>query len=78
MEKLPTTHEAAPRAMSARKQIALIAHDNRKPDLLDWARYNRGTLAEHELFAKGTTGALLGNELGLAVHRSSPSRTTST
>ena len=36
-----------------RKRIALIAHDNRKLDLLDWARFNRGTLAEHELFATG-------------------------
>lgn len=35
--------------MPRRKQIALIAHDNRKSDLLDWARFNRGTLAEHEL-----------------------------
>ena len=42
---------------AARKQIALIAHDNRKTDLLDWARYNRGTLAKHELHATGTTGA---------------------
>ena len=47
-----------------RKRIALIAHDNRKQDLLDWARFNRGTLAEHELFATGTTGALLADELG--------------
>ena len=69
MEQLPTTRDSAPRAMSARKQIALIAHDNRKPDLLEWARFNRDTLAEHELFATGTTGALLGSELGLAVHR---------
>jgi methylglyoxal synthase len=51
------------------KQIALIAHDNRKADLLDWARYNRGTLAKHELSATGTTGALLADELGLDVSR---------
>ena len=69
MEQLATTRDSAPRAMSARKQIALIAHDNRKPDLLEWARFNRDTLAEHELFATGTTGALLGSALGLAVHR---------
>ena len=43
--------------MPRRKQIALIAHDNRKPDMLEWARYNRGTLADHELHATGTTGA---------------------
>ena len=55
--------------MTRRKRIALIAHDNRKADLLDWARYNRGTLADHELFATGTTGALLSTELELPVSR---------
>jgi len=55
--------------MSRRKRIALIAHDNRKADLLDWARYNRGTLERHELFATGTTGTLLEKELGLSVKR---------
>jgi methylglyoxal synthase len=54
--------------MEPRKQVALIAHDNRKADLLDWARYNRGTLAQHQLYATGTTGALLEAELGLSVH----------
>ena len=57
----------ASRRIAARKRIALIAHDNCKPDLLDWARYNRDTLAQHELFGTGTTGGLLGSELGLAV-----------
>jgi len=55
--------------MQPRKRIALIAHDNRKPDLLAWARYNRGTLVEHELFATGTTGTLLAGELDLAITR---------
>jgi methylglyoxal synthase len=53
--------------MSARKRIALIAHDNRKGDLMEWAAFNRQTLAEHELYATGTTGALLARELGLEV-----------
>lgn len=53
--------------MSRRKRIALIAHDNRKRDLLEWARYNRGTLAQHELFATGTTGTLVEDELGIPV-----------
>jgi methylglyoxal synthase len=57
------------RSMDVRKRIALIAHDNCKIDLVDWARYNRGTLARHELFATGTTGALLHDELGLKVTR---------
>lgn len=49
------------------KRIALIAHDNRKQDLLEWARFNRETLAGHQLFATGTTGRLLIAELGLDV-----------
>jgi methylglyoxal synthase len=56
-------------AMRERKRLALIAHDNCKGDLLDWARFNRGTLAQHDLYATGTTGALLANELGLPVAR---------
>ncbi len=55
--------------MEPRKRIALIAHDNCKPDLLEWARFNRGTLAQHDLYATGTTGALLQSQLGLNVHR---------
>jgi methylglyoxal synthase len=53
----------------ARKSIALIAHDNKKQDLLDWARFNLDTLAAHKLFATGTTGGLLENELGLHIHK---------
>jgi methylglyoxal synthase len=55
--------------MASRKRVALIAHDNCKGDLLDWARYNRGTLGVHELYATGTTGNLLASELGLSVTR---------
>ncbi len=51
------------------KHIALVAHDNKKSDLLDWARYNQGTLARHFLYATGTTGNLLAKELGLPVTR---------
>jgi methylglyoxal synthase len=50
--------------MTRRKRIALIAHDNCKAEMLEWARFNRGTLSGHELWATGTTGALLANELG--------------
>jgi methylglyoxal synthase len=51
-----------------RKRIALIAHDNLKRAMLEWARYNEGTLSGHELVATGTTGSLLVEELGLPVH----------
>lgn len=50
-----------------RKKIALIAHDNKKSDLLDWVKFNRGTLLKHELFATGTTGKLLEKELGCEI-----------
>jgi len=56
-------------AMPARKRVALIAHDRRKPDLLDWVAYNRAVLQEHELFATGTTGALVAERTGLPVTR---------
>ena len=55
--------------MRKRKRIALIAHDHRKRDLLEWARYNRDLLAGHELFATGTTGSMLADELGVDVER---------
>jgi methylglyoxal synthase len=54
--------------MGPRKAIALVAHDNRKSDLLEWASYNKGTLSKHLLYATGTTGSLLARELGLEVH----------
>lgn len=50
-------------------RIALVAHDNKKPDLLEWARFNRETLATHLLFATGTTGSLLEDELRLDIHK---------
>jgi methylglyoxal synthase len=61
MEEIPS--------LPGQKKVALIAHDNRKPDLLEWARFNRGTLEAHQLYATGTTGALLAEELDLPVHR---------
>lgn len=50
-----------------RRNIALVAHDNKKHALLGWADFNRDTLAQHVLFATGTTGAMLSDELGLEV-----------
>jgi len=52
-----------------KKRIALVAHDNKKQDLLDWAAWNRNLLIEHELYATGTTGKLLEEVLGTAVHK---------
>jgi methylglyoxal synthase len=52
-----------------RKHIALVAHDNKKQDLLEWARYNRELLARHELCATGTTGTLLELTLGLRIEK---------
>ena len=53
--------------LNQRKKIALIAHDHKKPDLLEWVRFNRGTLLKHDLFATGTTGKVLEEELGTKV-----------
>ena len=53
--------------LKPRKRIALIAHDNKKEDMLQWAKYNLGTLQKHILFATGTTGKLLEKELGLDI-----------
>jgi methylglyoxal synthase len=52
-----------------RKRIALIAHDHRKADLLEWARYNVSSLKAHELLGTGTTGKLVSDELGVEVTR---------
>ena len=55
--------------MEIRKRVALVAHDNKKEDLLDWARFNQGTLSRHELLGTGTTGKLIHDRLGLDVQR---------
>lgn len=49
------------------KRIALVAHDNKKQELLEWARFNRDLLGAHELYATGTTGRLLRQMLDLDV-----------
>lgn len=55
--------------LAPRKRVALVAHDNRKDELLAWARLNRDLLIEHELYGTGTTGWLISEELGVDVHR---------
>jgi methylglyoxal synthase len=51
------------------KCIALVAHDHKKHDLLEWASFNCLTLSRHELYATGTTGKLLEQELDLSVNK---------
>ncbi len=57
------------REIGATKRIGLVAHDNKKRDLVEWARFNRELLGEHLLVATGTTGVLLERELELPVAR---------
>ncbi len=54
-------------AMAHDKKIALIAHDHKKRDLLEWAKFNRYLLAHHRIYATGTTGTLLERELGFEI-----------
>jgi len=56
-------------AMGEKKKIALIAHDNKKIDLLEWAKFNKDLLAQHELYATGTTGRLLERELDVEISK---------
>jgi len=51
------------------KRIALVAHDNKKRDLIEWAKFNSVLLAHHKVFATGTTGAILEQELGFKTQK---------
>ena len=64
-KKIPMEHD---------KKIALVAHDNKKRDLVEWAKFNRDLLAHHQVFATGTTGKILKKELGfkIAILKSGP------
>jgi methylglyoxal synthase len=53
--------------MIQKKKIALVAHDNKKRDLLEWAGFNRHLLAQHDLYATASTGRLLKQDLDLDV-----------
>ena len=53
--------------LGPKKKIALVAHDNKKKDLLEWAKWNIKILEDHEIYATGTTGRLLEQELGLDI-----------
>jgi len=55
--------------LEQRKNIALVAHDNKKQELLEWVRFNRETLNRHALFGTGTTGAMIEKELKLPINK---------
>lgn len=57
------------RKIGIKKRIALVAHDNKKEELLEWARHNKETLSEHELIATGTTGKLLEEKLDRTIQK---------
>ena len=66
---MPRAPKATPQPSRRPRHIALVAHDNKKVELLQWAEFNRETLREHVLYATGTTGTMLEYELGLPVTR---------
>jgi hypothetical protein len=51
--------------LKRKKRIALVAHDEKKEDLLEWVKYNEKKLATHELWAKGTTGGVISENCSL-------------
>jgi len=55
--------------MELNKKIALVAHDNKKRDLVEWAKFNRDLLAHHKIYATGTTGELLERELKFPIEK---------
>lgn len=57
-KKIPMEHD---------KKIALVAHDNKKRDLVEWAKFNRDLLAHHQIFATGTTGKILEQVLNIKI-----------
>lgn len=55
--------------LQKQKRIALVAHDHKKKDLIDWVEYNKVILVNHELFATGTTGKLIEEKLGTPIRK---------
>lgn len=55
--------------IESKKGIALVAHDNKKDDLIFWATRNKEKLAQHTLFGTATTGKLIAEHAGLNIHR---------
>jgi methylglyoxal synthase len=55
------------RILNRSKRIALVAHDNKKSELIEWAFYNKATLSKHKLYATGTTGKMLETALDQSI-----------
>ncbi|GAB2763519.1 methylglyoxal synthase [Rhabdobacter roseus] len=55
------------RKILVRKRVALVAHDNKKTEMMAWAEQNRAILAQHQLYGTGTTGRMLEEVLDLPV-----------
>lgn len=65
----PLYHESQMTQTTHPKRIALIAHDNKKPLLVDWCNRHRAILVKCSLFATGTTGSVLEEKTGLKLHK---------
>jgi methylglyoxal synthase len=55
------------RTLNKRKNVALVAHDHKKNEMIEWAYYNRSTLSQHNLYATGTTGTMLEKALDQSI-----------
>lgn len=55
--------------LGATKKVALVAHDNKKQELVAWCTKHKGDLAPHTLYGTGTTGAIIERDTGLAIHK---------
>ncbi len=55
--------------MKPDKKIALVAHDNKKSDLIEWVKYNKILLSHHIIYATGTTGLILEKELNIKIKK---------
>lgn len=60
---------SAIKKLGQRKKIALVAHDHKKADLMEWVVHNREVLSKHELFATGTTGKLIEEKMDRPVKK---------
>jgi methylglyoxal synthase len=55
--------------LGAKKSIALIAHDNKKQDMVAWCQEHKVELLNHKLYATGTTGTIIEKEVGLQINK---------